>query len=103
MKLKDYLDEEGLIYGHFAKKIGVSYQTLYWIFKGRSVRLKTALRIEAATNGKVNFLDLMGDCPVKEAKENPSQLCLKFDALSQNDKGEISDNEKKDQGNDANT
>jgi len=85
-----------LIYGHFAKKIGVSYQTLYWIFKGRSVRLKTALRIESATNGKVNFQDLIGNSPIPDTKENTSQMCLKFDSLFQDEEGEVKKDKKKD-------
>lgn len=58
MNLKKYLEENGIKIGSFAKRIGVSRQTLDRILNGHEVVLSTALKIEDITEGKVTCRDL---------------------------------------------
>lgn len=58
MKLKDYLDSNGIKYTSFAKKIGVTLSTIYNIFKGNDIRLSIAIKIHQITKGEVSFEDL---------------------------------------------
>jgi transcriptional regulator with XRE-family HTH domain len=60
MKLKAWLNKEGLSKTEFAKKVGITRHALYLYLKGkRQPRLDIALRIEEATNGEVTVKDLI--------------------------------------------
>lgn len=58
MKLKDYLDGNGIKYSVFANKLGMNINTLYNIFKGGDAKLSTAFKIMYLTKGEVTFEDL---------------------------------------------
>lgn len=54
MKLKEYLVENGIVHGFFAKKLGVASSKLsIWISGQNRPRLETILIIEQLTKGKV--------------------------------------------------
>lgn len=78
MKMKEYLDTNGLKGKAFAASLGLTYATIYNIIYKGGCKLSTALAIEKATRGKVRVEDLMERerTPVKrnEKKDNrPSQ------------------------------
>lgn len=58
MKLRDYLKQEGLSYTEFAKVAGISRHIVIHAIHGRSVGLKSVMKIEKATQGAVKALDL---------------------------------------------
>ena len=58
MKLKKYLEENGIVHGFFAKKIGVSAPQLSVWKSGQSrPKLEHMLKIEEITKGKVSVRD----------------------------------------------
>ena len=59
MKLKEYLDKEGIKYSAFARKVGIHPQTIATIIKGYDTKLSIGVKIEEATNGAVRCRDLM--------------------------------------------
>lgn len=60
MKLREYLDQEGLKQYVFCRKLGVTESTLYSILcEKRDLRLSLALKIEDLTDGKVKCKDLL--------------------------------------------
>ncbi len=59
MKLKEYLDTNGLKYGAFAKKINVAPGTLWKAMNGKDIYLSVAVKIEKGTNGKVKCMELL--------------------------------------------
>lgn len=58
MKIKEYLDSNGMRYKFFAKKIGITYNTLWRYMKGYKASLFIAKRIEEITDGQVKVEDL---------------------------------------------
>lgn len=72
MKLKDYLDSNGIKYHAFAEKIEISPKSLWSIlYKGTDMRLSTAMKIENATRGEVTCQELAKEIEnkSKESKE----------------------------------
>ena len=62
MKLKKYLDDNGIIKTKFADRIGVSRETLYELFKDwADPRVSLVVGIERETNGAVTFKDWVQD------------------------------------------
>ena len=62
MKLKEYLDHNGIYAARFARSIGMCTTTFHNILKGhQDIRLSTAIRIEKATHGKVTCQELADD------------------------------------------
>jgi predicted transcriptional regulator len=53
MDLKSYLDKMGIRPAAFARRVGVSAETIMRILRGADFMISTALRIEDATVGKV--------------------------------------------------
>lgn len=60
MKLKDYLEAEGIRQAQFAEMIGVSQQAVSLYCKGGMPSRQVAARIVEATGGKVRLEDLWG-------------------------------------------
>lgn len=58
MKLGDYLKQECIQRKGFAKKCGITYQTLLKAIYGYDILLSTALAIESGTYGRVTCRDL---------------------------------------------
>lgn len=66
MKLKEYLNREGLTQAEFAKRLKVSQGMVsQWIING--VAAERVLKIEAATEGKVSRHDLRPDLYPRES------------------------------------
>lgn len=62
MKLVDYLEKYSVNKKAFAEKIGIHHVAFYRIVTGKQQpTLKTALKIEEATNGQVNCRDLLNE------------------------------------------
>ena len=60
MRLKEYLDMNGIKYKYFAKKLGISSATIFSIMKNnRDLRLETAWKIVIETSGQVSYEDLL--------------------------------------------
>lgn len=60
MKLRQYLQAEGIKQKDFAKKIDVSPRTLDFILDcERDIRLSTAVKIVKLTRGAVTYKDLV--------------------------------------------
>ncbi len=58
MKLKNYLQENGIKATFFAKRVGVSQPTLYtWLHGEHSPNIKFAHKIEQITKGEVKLKD----------------------------------------------
>lgn len=60
MKLREYLDKYGIKIGAFAKRIGVSRNTITRALAGKSLSLDVAMKIEKGTEKKVKCQDLLG-------------------------------------------
>lgn len=58
MKLKEYLDENGIKYGFFSKQLGISPRTLFNIMQKGTNKFTTISAIEKLTKGKVKAKDL---------------------------------------------
>ena len=62
MDLEKYLEWRGMSNSKFAKRIGVSDKTIKLLFgKKLGVSIKTALRIQDETEGKVKVQDLVDE------------------------------------------
>lgn len=61
MKLKEYLDENGIRHSFFADKIQVNKQQLHHYLKGTTPNIEIIARIEIATGGKVKPYDWLKD------------------------------------------
>lgn len=58
MKLKEYLQQNGIMQNFFAKKIGVTSNTINkWINEKGYPSLAAAILVEKASNGKVTLYD----------------------------------------------
>jgi predicted transcriptional regulator len=58
MKLREYLDDEGIRYKSFAMKMGICEPTLQKIMKpGYNPRIDIVNKIERLTHGKVKYKD----------------------------------------------
>lgn len=68
MKLREYIDSEGIKLHVFAKKIGVSLKTLHSILEGYDTRLSVGIRIHTVTKGKVKVQELL------PTKQRPSTM-----------------------------
>lgn len=58
MRLKEYLNTEGIRITVFAKRCGVSHATIIGAMKGYEMALSLALKIEEITRGVVTCKDL---------------------------------------------
>jgi predicted transcriptional regulator len=58
MKLADYLRQECIQRKGFAKKCGITYQTLLKAIYGYDILLSTAIAIEIGTHGNVTCKDM---------------------------------------------
>jgi len=61
MKLKKYIQDEGLILNKFARKCGISYQRLYCILNGSDPSLEVVAKVEKLTGGKVTLRDFLSE------------------------------------------
>lgn len=72
MRLADYLSQESLKPGEFAKRIGASPSTVTRYLKGeRTPRVKSMYRIEAATGGAVRARDFLSDGEAASGSDPP--------------------------------
>lgn len=70
MKLKEYLDENGIKNEFFAKKIGVTKSTLStWINNKCFPRREKIILIEKETNGKVKAKDWFTETALTKGKQ----------------------------------
>ena len=70
MKLNDYLRENGISGPAFARRIGMTRQSVYFYRNGRVLpRPEVIRRIEAATGGKVAVLDFYNQTKEKSDGE----------------------------------
>ena len=65
MRLDDYLHEKRKNYECFARKIGMTSQTVRTAVKGQQVSFRTAKKIVDATNCEVGFEDLLPEVYMK--------------------------------------
>lgn len=73
MKLRDYLDENGVSIAKFARLLDISTGTINNILDGeRDLRLSIAVRIESFTKNQVKCKDLL---PEKFTKKHRKKLC----------------------------
>jgi transcriptional regulator with XRE-family HTH domain len=77
MKLKDYIEQEGLRYDKFAQKLGISVSQYYHLIHDRAdPRLSIILKIQKLTRNKVRLKDWMpskkDEMIEKEDKANKS-------------------------------
>lgn len=58
MNLREYLKENGIVHGFFAKKLGTTSPKLsLWLSGNCKPRLETIVKIEEMTKGKVTAKD----------------------------------------------
>ena len=69
MKLSEYLIKYNMTKTKLCKDADILPQTLYHIFRGRGVQLKTAVGIEKATRGMVTCKDLYDEFVKKKRKK----------------------------------
>lgn len=68
MKLRDYLDKEGVTQTEFAERCDVSQGMVWqWLNKKRRVAAERVLTVEAATGGKVSRHEIRPDLYPKNA------------------------------------
>ena len=73
MKLYDYLLENEILPIEFARKVGMQVNSIYRIIGGLSPTLNNAHRIVKATDGQVDYEDMLRLVPrkKKETVEEP--------------------------------
>ena len=59
MKLKDYVERNRVVISDMAQSLKIARQYLHEIINGRPCGRKLAAKIEQATKGQVNRLDLL--------------------------------------------
>jgi len=59
MKLKEYLDVNGLKMYAFADRLNIPYKTLWTLLKKGDMKLSLAIKIEEATQGQVTCRELL--------------------------------------------
>lgn len=59
MTLQEYLEKHGITQAEFARRVGISDQTVCDFLAGRKAFSdETALKIEQATDGEIQFVDV---------------------------------------------
>jgi len=77
MKLKDYLEEEGIKKVVFARKVGITPTTLNTLISGaKDITLSLACRIEDLTDGEVKCRDMVNLKFIKRYKQRSKELKL---------------------------
>lgn len=66
MKMCEYIEDTGIPIARFAKRCNLTYPQVRHILKGNAPTLKSALRIEKYTEGKVAPIDLISERLRKE-------------------------------------
>ncbi len=59
MQLKEYLKKNNLTVSQFAVNCGMSYHVIYQCFRGQTPHLANCCKIVKATNGEVQYEDLL--------------------------------------------
>lgn len=61
MHIKIYLEESELSITRLAKKLGITFNQMYYLLRGGRPTIKTALTIEKFTEGKVKPVDFLSE------------------------------------------
>lgn len=72
MKLADFFESNCVNIHKFARKCGVTHNTIYRLLNGEKIRMDTAMKIAMHTNGQVSMEELL-DKKEPDANEGPYQ------------------------------
>ena len=91
MKLSEYLIKYGITKAKLCKDANILPQTLYNLFKGKGLQLKTAVNIEKATKGMVTCKDLYFEFVKRPRKPytkklQPLRLLTNLDIIEEKEK-----------------
>jgi len=85
MKLNEYLQRRGMNVVDFCKLKNIPRSTVYTILKGDVIpRLNTAMLVYIATEGEVNFFDMLPDFCMGEIAEKVKKHSFYVDDIGQN-------------------